>query len=450
MRAAAAFVALATLGGCNQILGNGNFTGPGGPIDAAFDACTAVSCPPDAMADAGVDASMTCQQMGKPSTTISGTVYAPNGTLPLPNAVVYVPRTAPDPITPGVSCGCVTTSGGAVTSTITDDHGHFVLTDPPTGANVPVVIQLGKWRRQIVVPSVETCADTALTAMQTHLPKNHVEGDLPSIAISTGAADELECLVRQLGIDDSEIGSNGDGRRVQLLTGFQPGVMSFAGGFPGGAGPFSSLASTVTDPTKLNSFDRVMLSCEGTPAPVNAAQATAMTDWANAGGQLLLEHYARGWMTMSPPWQTLATFVDGSNPPPNGVTVTIDQTFPSGTRLASWLLGIAASTTNGQIQVQNARNSVQNADAARVQIWAHLDPAQAAGLSGDQIFSFPTPLGVPPANQCGRVVFSDMHQTGTGSIGGVQFPNECLAGNLTPQQDVLAFLFYDERTCIGP
>lgn len=436
--------------GCNQILGNGNFSGPGGPIDASSDACTAVSCPPDAPADAGADASMTCQLMGNPSTTISGTVFAPNGTLPLPNAVVYVPKTTPDPITPGVTCGCATTSGGVVTSAITDDHGHFVLTDPPAGANVPVVIQLGKWRRQIVVANVEMCADTALAAAQTHLPKNPAEGDMPRIAISTGAADELECLIRQLGVDDVAIGSNGDGRPVQLLSGFQPGVTSFAAGFPGGAGPFATLANTVTDPSKLGGFDHVMLSCEGAMSPVNAQQTSAMMGWANAGGQLLLEHYARTWITMSSPWDSLATFTDGTNPPPAGVMVTIDQTFPSGARLASWLLALGASPASGVIQVDNARNSVQTADVARVQVWAHLDPNQAQGLSGDQIFSFPTPLGAPPASQCGRVVFSDMHQSGNGSGPSVQFPNECAPGALTPQQDVLAFLFYDERTCIGP
>src|SRR5688572_21419804 len=45
-----------------------------------------------------------CGAMSLPPTTISGTVYAPNGTLPLHGVNVYIPRTELTPIVEGVSC----------------------------------------------------------------------------------------------------------------------------------------------------------------------------------------------------------------------------------------------------------------------------------------------------------------------------------------------------------
>src|SRR5262245_21462554 len=48
-----------------------------------------------------------CQQVDCPpnqTTTLTGTVTAPNGTLPLYNAIVYVPLAPLEPLTDGVTC----------------------------------------------------------------------------------------------------------------------------------------------------------------------------------------------------------------------------------------------------------------------------------------------------------------------------------------------------------
>src|SRR4029453_390693 len=77
--------------------------------------------------------------------------------------------------------------------------------DVPAGDNVPLVIQAGKWRRQIVIPHVNACADTAITDFdQTRLPRMHAEGHMPKIALTTGNGDALECLLRKVGIYDVE------------------------------------------------------------------------------------------------------------------------------------------------------------------------------------------------------------------------------------------------------
>ena len=73
--------------------------------------------------------------------------------------------------------------GAPLASALTDTQGRFTLTlEPvPSTTNVPLVMQVGKWRRQIMIPSLTTCANNALTDKdQTRLPRSQGGGQHPA------------------------------------------------------------------------------------------------------------------------------------------------------------------------------------------------------------------------------------------------------------------------------
>ncbi|HEV8247238.1 MAG TPA: carboxypeptidase regulatory-like domain-containing protein, partial [Polyangiaceae bacterium] len=123
-------------------------------------------------------------------TTVSGTVYDPAGRVPLYNVVVYVPTPGSElpPISDGAACDtCSGMQASGVAVALSDSSGHFVLEGVPPGESVPLVIQVGKWRRETTIPSVVACQDNTLTDPElTRLPRNQSEGHIPRIAVSTG------------------------------------------------------------------------------------------------------------------------------------------------------------------------------------------------------------------------------------------------------------------------
>ena len=73
---------------------------------------------------------------------------------------------------------------------------------------------------------------TPLDAAITRLPKNRTEGHIPRMALTTGGADPLQCLLRKIGIDDSEFGIAGSEARIHLYKGggFTQGTLKDASG----------------------------------------------------------------------------------------------------------------------------------------------------------------------------------------------------------------------------
>jgi hypothetical protein len=407
------------------------------------------------------------------TTSLSGVVYDPAGKVPLYNVVVYVPTTPLQAITTGATCdqcgGQVT--GNPLVSTLTDPKGHFVLRNVPVGIPIPLVMQLGKWRRQVTVPalhSAHACADTPLTDKSlTRLPRNQGEGNLPRIALTTGGADPLECLLRKVGIDDAEFTTAGEAGRVHLYAGGGvPGSLvptgSFAPGVDNGAG-FAVATNLWGTATALEAYDIVLMACEGqqNQGAKPPAALQAMYDFESHGGRVFASHWHDYWFESGPaPLPATGAWTDITPPPPDPSSGTIDTSFPKGQAFHDWMANVGGLEPAGTIQIYQPKDNLTSVSAAHgVQQWVTLQNPSTTppGQTAVQYMSFNTPLDVDAGAQCGRVVYSDLHvSSGATSDAGVPlgdqtgkpFPTGCVTTDLSAQEKALEFMLFDLSSCV--
>src|SRR5262249_13149501 len=113
-----------------------------------------------------------------------GVIYDPAGKNPLHGVLAYVPNYPLGDFHPGAECvGCAALYDSPVAIAVTDAQGRFTITNMPVGKNVPLVVQVGKWRMLYKLSNVQSCqANDAATLAggPLHLPRNHAEGDLPN------------------------------------------------------------------------------------------------------------------------------------------------------------------------------------------------------------------------------------------------------------------------------
>jgi hypothetical protein len=401
------------------------------------------------------------------NTTISGKIFDPAGKNPLYGAVAYVPSKPLSPIKSGASCDSCSSlfTGSPVAAAQTDASGHFVMENAPTGSNIPLVVQLGKWRMTYTLPNVKSCVDNPQTDGLLRLPHNHGVGNIPNIAISTGGADTLECLFSRMGVDASEYtgGAAGPGR-IHIFAGGQSG--SFFGFTIGAspntnpAGPASSTGLWDSD-ADIDQYDIVVLSCEGNEAYQQNQQV--LFDYAKVGGRVFASHFHYSWFNTGPfAAFNLATWATGSQSySPDNINAVVETTlpnggmFPKGVAMKTWLGNVHALGVNGapagELPIATARhNSTVTAANTPSTPWIDPDSTSSPGAGSTLYFSFNTPLANTGEGQCGRIVYSDLHVGGGSMDTSGTVPGECAAGDLSPQEKALEFMLYDLGACIVP
>ena len=362
---------------------------------------------------------------GTAKTTVSGIIRDPAGKVPLYNVNVYVPNAAVDPIPEGASCDRCSAqlSGKPIATALTDANGRFVLENVPVVANLPIVIQVGKWRREIKLASVTACVDNPITdANLTRLPRTKAEGHIPRMALTTGGSDALECLLRKIGIADAEFTTDTGAGRVNLYIGGRPDASSslgtdrFATTLNGGA-VFPQATTLWGNTSKMLGYDIMLLSCEGSQyADVKMPFYGNVKKYADSGGRIFASHLHFNWLWKGPaPWPSTAVYTGGSkeeNDPPNPVTATVDATFPKGAALADWLVAVGATPTRGQIPLYDSAHSVAQVTPP-TQRWIYLPTNPNDSVSpprtSTQYMTFNTPVEAAADAQCGRVVHTDIH-----------------------------------------
>ncbi len=431
--------------GCGGLLNCGTCQAPqicggGGQPGVCGDTipCTGL-CPQQVQCDSG-------------TTSVTGRVIA--GTLPqygtpdpVPNVIVYVPNSAVQPFPPGVQCNqCgADVTGSPLVETTTAVDGTFTLTNMPVGTNIPLVIQLGRWRRQLTIANVPACVNTPFGDI--HMPRTKAEGDIPLTAIATGNVDALECVLLKMGVAQSEFTDPGVGGRIEMYVADQSG------------GPGATIdANTPSETqlwgtqTELDRYDQVLFPCEGVPGgPGNPNQESPaaqqnVINYTTAGGRVFATHYSYVWLYNDAPFSTTVPWAINTASY-NSLPALIDTAAaPEVSVFGQWMLFIGAATGSPPgftvaFPRHDFNNPVVNPPSVR---WIYT--TSNGGFPLD--YTFNTPVG--SMNQCGRVIYSDFHVTNASSAG-MTFPAECTTGPMTAQEKALEFLIWDLASCVpGP
>jgi MBG domain/Bacterial Ig-like domain (group 3) len=452
------------------------------------------------------------------NTTIGGTVYMPNGTDVLPNVLVYVTTGAVTVPASGAKCpgtaaaGCIKASTilpvvvgsgtGVYAYTYTAVDGTFTLSDVPENTDFTLVIQSGKWMSEFT----EDVGTTAITEIVLEMPSSHnagylnpqptstltaAQGNIPLIAVATGSADAVECVLRKtnygLGLNDCEF-TDDAGNVPSGCSGATGGRIHF---YQGDAKSGAVISSTTpletafiagTGATPLSSYDLLMLPCQGlSSATETNANIDKLIAYTSAGGRVFATHFSDVWLDTTEEYSGAgfsgaATFTTSTNATAgsgstlgttgNGYGIgSLNTDFTAGSTLSTWLyengysangtLGTANSGTEGEIEISTLRINVASA-IAPTQTWLMLDQETGSNYTGTPIMqmSFNTPVGAAETAQYGRVMFNDSHVENVSGVSNTTlFPAECptLSGEAqVAQEKVLEYGLFDLTNAVTP
>jgi hypothetical protein len=427
-------------------------------------------------------------------TTITGRVLAGKSAWtgltpdPVPNVLVYVPNGTVQPMSQGYAqgscpqCGA-DVSGDPLVSTYTNYDGTFTLTNvpsPPAGQTLPLVIQLGRWRRQFQIASPASCSVTGIGDL--NLPRNHGEGDIPLTAISTGAVDALECVLLKMGVDQSEFTSStanpagrvhiyAKGAGSELSKGVGPGAYiadPASQAMPPGALSQPESALMATGGTYM-SYDQIMLPCWGAAVDFKLKDTNNMRSpdepgdlitYADSGGHFFATHYSYSWLVNNGEFNNVAKWnPDENNPGTVTWTLNVSEIPPvvpapmhSGI-FWQWLnllpaLSNASSTNppqTPQVQITAPRHDVDGVANGSLDWIDGVDPQKKNAMV--EHFTFNTP--VAQANQCGHAIFSDFHVASMTDTNSTPFPGECTT-TFSSQEKILEYMIFDLASCVSP
>jgi hypothetical protein len=276
------------------------------------------------------------------------------------------------------------------------------------------------------------------------MPQSQTQGDIPLIAIATGSADQAECVLLKMGLSPSEFTNPGGTGRINLY-----------GGGTNGQGPGVTLDantptqdSLMSNPLTLDSYDVLMLPCEGAVNPKPDAELQNLINFANIGGRVYTSHYGYAWMYQNPPFNGVASWTGTSvTPSPDPASATVNTNFTAGQTLATWLQNVGASTTQGQMDLNTLRID-QNGVIAPTQSWLTLNNPNYGSPVMQFVFDTPIPPAGTKVNQCGRVLYNEYHVenplNGSTVPAGTTFPHECnLNAAMTPQEKLLEYMLFE-------
>ncbi|MDB4947075.1 MAG: Tryptophan synthase alpha chain [Labilithrix sp.] len=344
---------------------------------------------------------------------VSGTVYAPNGSLPLSNTLVYMTKDEPGAIPEGAYCDtCVTLPENTFAYSAPD--GTFAFTTTLPVGDAYLVVQKGQFRRVRKI-KIKEGGDLSLEKADTTLPgRSDVSkgDDVPHMAILKDSTDfdAIDESLQKLGITDLHI--ENDHSMLENLAELMKYHIVF---IPCGSKSDKYMTSD-TAKANLQAF-------------VAAGGKLYVTDWSYEFVRQPFPGYI-SWDAESATIGSAATLDEWDAP-----ATAADQ------GLGDWL----AATGDATFEVKGNWTSISG-----------LNVVPSKDVNGDPVDVTPKvwvtavkdgsgqerPTTVSFENQCGRVLFSTYHtEAATGGGGGF---------GLLAQEKALLYVLLEVGVCVGP
>ena len=198
---------------------------------------------------------------GPTAAHLKGKVFAPEGSIPISGALVYVDATPPPAIPDGVYCDQCVHLGSGIAFTTTSPDGSFDLGTDAVGEGY-LVVQKGAFRRvrKLTVQKGEQDVPKELTTMPAKMDKQSGD-DIPKIAIVLGAWDPIELVLARMGLE-AKITKDFLGKSQVLSQDATAFAIYGLHGF-GEQSPHPTPITLLTTPSEIEKYHMVFIPCSG-------------------------------------------------------------------------------------------------------------------------------------------------------------------------------------------
>jgi len=358
--------------------------------------------------------------------TLEGRVVAPEGTIPISSALVYLSDTPPAPIPDGVFCDECVQLGADDEYALTSPDGTFSLSAYSTGPQY-LIVQKGQFRkvRNIDVAAGSQQVDPEFTRLPGRMNKAAGE-DIPKMAVIVGQWDAIEVSLAKLGL-------------AELVT----GPYGFQTVNPDTAGftmvqPMQNPDNYLKDWNLLSQFHIVFIPCSGSDGttctdtlPDNPQVQENLQRFVNEGGKLYVTDYSYEYVRR--PWPGFVTW-DSENPATGSACLTGDYTAPATVddpEMKEWLA--AQGIFDFEVEANWTRITSLHTQPGLDPQGATVDITPTAWVKGNG-----NPCTISFQERCGRVLFSTYHTEGNGNSG------------LLAQEKALLYVLLEVGVCVGP
>jgi len=430
---AAGFVACSSAGGSDEYTpagGNGNDGGVGGNSDASI-------LPTDgSLIDTTGEATAPFAK-----THLKGKVVAPEGTIPISGALVYVQLASPDAIPDGTFCDKCVKISQETPYTYTKPDGTFDLPTWKTGAQ-KLIVQKGQFRRVRDIQIIEE-GDQDVPIELTTLPgrMDKANGDdIPKMAIVPGAWDRIDVSLAKLGLAKITGTKPLGGPIVDYAT---AGFDFYQPDNPLNFNDPKQPSVFLNDKAAIGKYHIIFFPCDGSTGEQQWCSSTMATDgdvkgnlqnFVSSGGKLYVTDFSYEFVR-----QLFPGYVEWQ-----GETDTIG----SGCQHGQWDAPADVKDQGLQDWLTAMNVSGWNVEANWTTI-SNVNPVDTQDMDGNPVTVTPKiwveGSGVGPSTvsferSCGRVLFSTYHtEADKGST-----------TDLLPQEKALLYILLEVGICVAP